>query len=126
MPADAVTWVALASAVGLLITLLTFWTRYSDRITATQKRAEQAEKAADEAKQEAKVATAKAGLLSDKIYQTEIWARDEFVRKASFELAVGRMERGFDTMKSEIASRLDRMTERIEHINDKRQPVGTD
>lgn len=54
-----------------------------------------------------------------KVYQVEIWARDEFVRKGSFEGVIARVERGFSDMKSEIAGRLDKMTERIEHLHDK-------
>jgi len=57
--------------------------------------------------------------LSDKIYQVEIWARDEFVRKGSFEQVIARVERGFSDIKSEIAGRLDKMSERIEHLHDK-------
>jgi hypothetical protein len=56
-------------------------------------------------------------LAAAKLYQVEIWARDEFVRKASFETVVARLERGFGELKSEITGRLDRMTDRIEHIN---------
>lgn len=54
--------------------------------------------------------------LSGKLYQVEIWARDEFVRKGSFEVVIARMERGFSDLKQEISARLDRMTDRIEHI----------
>src|SRR4051812_45952984 len=54
--------------------------------------------------------------LSAKIYQVEIWARDEFVRKGSFEAVIARMEKGFFDLRSEITGRLDKMTERIEHF----------
>ena len=57
--------------------------------------------------------------LNSKVYQVEIWARDEFVRRGSFEQVIARVERGFSDMKSEIAGRLDKMTERIEHLHDK-------
>ncbi|OKO70392.1 hypothetical protein AC629_40420 [Bradyrhizobium sp. NAS80.1] len=54
--------------------------------------------------------------LKEKLYQVEIWARDEFVRKGSFDLVVGRLEKGFSDLRSEIAGRLDRMGEKIDHI----------
>jgi hypothetical protein len=54
--------------------------------------------------------------LSAKLYQVEIWARDEFVRKGSFETVIARMEKGFGDLRNEIAQRLDKMTDRIEHI----------
>ena len=53
--------------------------------------------------------------LSAKIYQTEIWARDEFVRKGSFEAVIARMEKGFGDLRSEITQRLDKVADRIEH-----------
>lgn len=54
--------------------------------------------------------------LSAKLYQVEIWARDEFVRKASFETVVSRLEKGLGDLGEKIESRLDRITERIEKI----------
>jgi hypothetical protein len=53
--------------------------------------------------------------LSAKLYQVEIWARDEFVRKGSFETVIARMEKGFSDLRQEITGRLDRMTDSIEH-----------
>ena len=58
----------------------------------------------------------KNAVLAAKLYQIEIWARDEFVRKGSFEASITRMEKVFGEFRSEIASRLDKMTDRIEHI----------
>lgn len=54
--------------------------------------------------------------LSSKIYTVEIWARDEFVRKSSFETVVGRLERGMDDLGNKIQVRLDKISERIEKI----------
>jgi hypothetical protein len=54
--------------------------------------------------------------LSAKIYQVEIWARDEFVRKGSFEIVIARMETGFRELRAEIAGRLDSMSTKIDHI----------
>jgi hypothetical protein len=36
MPAEAVTWAALAVAIGSVLSLIGFWTRYSDRITKAE------------------------------------------------------------------------------------------
>ncbi len=54
--------------------------------------------------------------LSAKVYQVEIWSRDEFVRKGSFEAVIARMEKGFGDLRSEITQRLDKMADRIEHF----------
>jgi hypothetical protein len=51
--------------------------------------------------------------LSAKLYQVEIWARDEFVRKGSFEIVIARMEGGFRDLRSEISGRLDKIAERL-------------
>ncbi len=133
---DAVTWTAIVAAIGALGTIITFWTRYSDRITKAEAAAAAAGNAAAaagttaaaaiaevkanaavaiaEAKQEAQAATRHAIELSDKLFKIEIWARDEFVRKASFETVVARLERGFSELRTDIGGRLDRMADRIE------------
>lgn len=54
--------------------------------------------------------------LKQKVYQVEIWARDEFVRRGSFDSVVNRLEKGFADMRGEILGRLDGMNERIDHI----------
>ncbi|WP_167771407.1 hypothetical protein [Bradyrhizobium niftali] len=54
--------------------------------------------------------------MAAKLYQVEIWARDEFVRKSSFETVVARVERGFVDLKTEISNRLDKMADKIDHI----------
>ncbi|WP_338826697.1 hypothetical protein [Bradyrhizobium sp. 27S5] len=135
---DAVTWGAIVTAIGALATIVGFWTRYSDRITkaeaaaaaaataaAEAKRAAEAaiaevkrtsEAAIAEAKREAQAASQHAAELAAKLYQVEIWSRDEFVRKSSFEMVVSRLERGFAELKQDISGRLDRMTDRIETI----------
>ena len=55
-------------------------------------------------------------VLAARLYQVEIWSRDEFVRKGSFEIVIARMEKGFDSLRGDIAQRLDKMADRIEHI----------
>lgn len=58
----------------------------------------------------------KAHAAVEKIYQVEIWARDEFVRKGSFDIVVSRMERGMENLGQRIEGRLDKITDRIEKI----------
>lgn len=106
---DVVTWGAVAVAIGAVISIVTFWTRYSDRLTAARSKADQATKDAEEAKHLAAAATAK-------LYQVEIWARDEFVRKSSFETVVARVERGFADLKTEVSNRLDKISDKIDHM----------
>jgi hypothetical protein len=50
MTGEVVTWAALAVAVGSVLSIIGFWTRYSDRIT-------KAEAAADASKQSAQAAS---------------------------------------------------------------------
>lgn len=52
--------------------------------------------------------------LSDKVYQVEIWARDEFVRKGSFELVVGRMEKSIEKIGDKIDAKFAELTKRID------------
>ncbi|QDP20653.1 hypothetical protein [Bradyrhizobium cosmicum] len=52
--------------------------------------------------------------LHAKVYQVEIWARDEFVRKNSFEIVVARMERGLSELRGDITGRLDKMSEKMD------------
>jgi hypothetical protein len=52
--------------------------------------------------------------LSAKIYQVEIWARDEFVRKSSFELAITRMEKSMENMANKVETAVEKMSERFE------------
>lgn len=54
--------------------------------------------------------------LQAKLYQVEIWARDEFVRKGSFEIVVARMEKGLGDLGTKIENRLDKMAERMENL----------
>lgn len=52
-----------------------------------------------------------------KIHEIETWSRDQFVRKDSFELVVGRLEKGIDALGDKIERHLDKMTERIEKLS---------
>lgn len=54
--------------------------------------------------------------LSAKLYQVEIWARDEFVRKSSFETVIARLEKGMGDLGTKIEGQLNRISERIDKI----------
>lgn len=125
---DVVTWAAMATAIGAVLSIVTFWTRYSDRLTKADARALAAEKAAEDAKVEAKEAKAEfvkeyANIRADyadltaKIYKVEIWARDEFVRKGSFELVVARLEKSMELLGVKFEGAVDKMASRIETMN---------
>lgn len=49
MTGDVVTWGAVIAAVGSMLSLIGFWTRYSDRITKAEGKAAAAESAAQAA-----------------------------------------------------------------------------
>jgi hypothetical protein len=54
----------------------------------------------------------------EKLYQVEIWARDQFVRKGSFELVVARIELGMRDLGTRVEGAVDKMTARFdEHRN---------
>ncbi|MFT4115410.1 hypothetical protein [Bradyrhizobium sp.] len=55
--------------------------------------------------------------LSTKIYQVEIWARDEFVRKSSFEIAISRMEKSMESMATKVETAVEKMSRRFEKVD---------
>jgi hypothetical protein len=55
--------------------------------------------------------------LQAKVYQVEIWARDEFVRKGSFETVVTRLEKGMELLGNKIEGAVDKMAAKIEKIS---------
>ena len=57
-------------------------------------------------------------VLAAKLYQIEIWVRDEFVRKGSFEIVVTRMEIGMRDLGIRFEGAVDKMTARIETLSD--------
>jgi hypothetical protein len=52
--------------------------------------------------------------IRSKVHEVETWARDEFVRKNSFENVIGRMEKSIESMSDKIDKRLERLTEKID------------
>jgi hypothetical protein len=55
--------------------------------------------------------------LQAKVYQVEIWARDEFVRKGSFETVVTRLENTMLALGTKIENAVDKMAVKIENMN---------
>jgi hypothetical protein len=55
--------------------------------------------------------------LNAKVYQVEIWARDEFVRKGSFDMVVARLEKSMELLGTKVESAVDKMATRIENIS---------
>ncbi len=55
--------------------------------------------------------------LQAKVYQVEIWARDEFVRKGSFEMVVTRLENSMLALGAKIETAVDKMAAKIENMN---------
>ena len=60
---DVITWGAMATAVGSVIAIVGFWTRYSDRLTKADAKAASAREGAEEAKKDAKAAQDRVSLL---------------------------------------------------------------
>jgi hypothetical protein len=54
--------------------------------------------------------------LSSKVYQVEIWARDEFVRRGSFELVVNRLEKSMEALATKIEGAVDKMTTKVDAL----------
>ena len=52
--------------------------------------------------------------LRTKIHEVETWNRDTFVRKESFELVIGRIEKSFEKMTDKLEEKFEKMVERIE------------
>lgn len=49
-----------------------------------------------------------------KVHEIETWARDEFVRKNSFEAVISRVEKSLDQLGDRIDKRLDRLAEKMD------------
>lgn len=61
-------------------------------------------------------ATAQINAVQAKIYQVEIWARDEFVRKTSFEAVVSRLERSMEQLATKVETSVERFTTKVDQI----------
>lgn len=107
--------VILSSAIGVVWKLTR--TEVSLRSEFTKEvasiRAEAAKEIADiNAKAAREVAA-----LQAKVYQVEIWSRDEFVRKGSFETVVARLEKTMELMGTKVENAVDKMATRIENLS---------
>jgi hypothetical protein len=101
---DAVTWSAIAIAIGSVISIITFWTRYSDRITKAHETAEQAKKDAHEATEKLAILSASFSLYREQV------AREYIHREVMREIE-DRLTQAIDR----LGARLDRFTEVAMH-----------
>lgn len=101
---DAVTWGAIAVAIGSVISIITFWTRYSDRITKAHDIAEQAKKEAHDAAEKLAVLAASFSLYREQV------AREYIHREVMREIE-DRLTQAIDR----LGARLDRFTEVAMH-----------
>lgn len=108
---DIVTWGAVAVAVGSMISILTFWTRYSDRVTKAEAKASAAQEIAQEAKKDAHEASEKIAIQSAAfgLYREQV-ARDYIHREVMREVE-DRLTSAIDR----LGARLDRFTEVVMH-----------
>lgn len=106
MNGDIVTWGAVALAIGSVISIVTFWTRYSDRITKAEAIAKNAIEVAQEAKKDAHETSEKIAILSASfgLYREQI-ARDYIHREVMREV-----EDRLTSAINGLGERLDRFT----------------
>ena len=56
--------------------------------------------------------------LRTKVHEVEVWTRDTFVRKDSFEMVIGRLEKSIEKLGDKIEDKMERIVERIQHRQD--------
>ena len=56
--------------------------------------------------------------LRTKIHEVEVYTRDTFVRKDSFEMVIGRLEKSIEKLGDKLEDKLERVVERIQHRQD--------
>lgn len=61
--------------------------------------------------------SAEIAALKAKVYEVEIWARDEFVRKGSFETVVTRLERTMELMGTKIETAVEKMATEVKNLS---------
>lgn len=110
---DVVTWGAIAVAVGSMISIITFWTRYSDRITKAEAAAKAAKDIAEEAKKDAHEASEKLAILaaSFSLYREQV--AKEYIHREVMREVEDRLTAAIDR----LGSRFDRFTEAAMHKN---------
>lgn len=108
---DAITWAAALAAMGAVISIITFWTRYSDRVTKAEGAAKVANDLAAEAKKDAHEAHEKVTLLatSFSLYREQV-AR-EYIHREVMREVEDRLTQAIDR----LGARLDRFTEAAMH-----------
>jgi len=112
---NVITWGALAIAIGSILSIITFWTRYSDRITKAEGRAASAEAAAQAASLHAAGLQAKVEILQRDFADYREAAALKFV--SDKELA--QAEQRFTGLVEEIKRDIRGVTERLDRVLDK-------
>jgi len=59
-----------------------------------------------------------AAALRTKIHDVETWNRDTFVRKDSFEMVIGRLEKSLEKLGDKIEDRIEKLADRLQHKPD--------
>lgn len=95
-------WILAVSAIGLAVSILVAAVGMTWRLSRVELRFAE-----------------KLSATEAKVYQVEIWVRDEFVRKGSFEIIVARMEKSMELLGAEIEGAVEKMTSKLEGAVDK-------
>ena len=108
---EAITWGAVIVAVGSLLSILRFWSSYSDRITKAESAVKTANDTAQEAKRDAHEAIEKIAVLGAafSLYREQV-AREYIHREVMREV-----EDRLTVANDRLLTRLDRVTEAAIH-----------
>jgi biopolymer transport protein ExbB/TolQ len=108
---EAITWASAVVAIGSLLSILKFWTSYSDRTTKSEAAAKTANDIAQEAKKDAHEAFEKVAVLaaSFSLYREQV-AR-EYIHREVMREVEDRLTQAIDR----LGNRLDRFTEAALH-----------
>ena len=109
---NVITWGALAIAIGSILSIITFWTRYSDRITKAEGRAAQAEDSA-------KAASLHAAGLQAKLEMLQRDYREAAALKFVSDKELAQAEQRFTGLVEEIKRDIRGVTERLDRVLDK-------
>ena len=125
---EAINWTVVIAAASLEIVLITtavgvVWKLSRSEIALRTEN--DAKIAAVQAEADRKVtaalseATKTIATLAEKLYEVEIWSRDEFVRKGSFELVVARLERSMEAIGAKVEAAVDKMASKFDSLQQK-------
>ena len=113
---DAITWGALALAMGSMLSILGFWTRYSDRITRAEEKAEAAKTSA----QAATVMASGIGVKLDQQQQAFADYRESAALKFVSNHDLVQVETRFAELAEQIKRDIRGVTERLDRVLENR------